>query len=228
MIILITNDDGIDAEGLGALEKAATGLGEIFVAAPAGPMSQVGHRVTTETPIRVENRGERRWAVDGTPADCVRVAIANLLPKRPDWVLSGINHGGNMGHDVYISGTIAAVREAAYHGLHGIAVSHYTRRDLALDWKLAARRTKSAVEGLMAEKLAPGEHWNVNLPHLREHQPEPELRRTQPEAAPLHVEFVETAEGLRYAGVYADRPREPGSDVAECFGGHISISKLRI
>lgn len=228
MIILITNDDGIDAEGLKALRNAASGLGEIFTVAPAGAMSQVGHRVTTERPIQVEERGERAWAVDGTPADCVRVAITKLLPQKPDWVLSGINHGGNLGHDIYISGTVAAVREAAFHGLRGIALSHYLRRDVPLDWELSGRRASAILEKLVEDQLQPGEHWNVNLPHLHEHEPEPDVQHTQPDTAPLPVDFEDSEEGLRYKGVYADRLRAPGSDVAVCFGGQISISKLKI
>ncbi|MEM1296436.1 MAG: 5'/3'-nucleotidase SurE [Verrucomicrobiota bacterium] len=228
MIILITNDDGIDADGLKALKKAASGLGEIFTVAPAGAMSQVGHRVTTEKPIPVEEIDERAWAVDGTPADCVRVAIKKLLPKKPDWVLSGINHGGNMGHDIYISGTIAAVREAAFHGLQGIALSHYLRNGVPLDWEVSGRRVTTILEKLLGDDLDPGEHWNVNLPHIHDHEPEPEVHHTEPDPAPLPVDFEDSAEGLTYRGVYAERLRAPGSDVAVCFGGQISVSKLKI
>ena len=135
MIALLSNDDGIDADGLTALRRIAEALfDEVWVVAPASQMSQIGHRVTTDTPIRYERRGERAFAIDGTPADCVRVALAHLLPVAPDWVLSGINHGGNLGrHDFAISGTVAAVREAAFQGIPGVTLSHYLRRGLRVD-----------------------------------------------------------------------------------------------
>src|SRR4051794_34816796 len=115
MILMLTNDDGIEAPGLSALEAAAEGVGERrIVVAPAGPQSGCGHAVTTHRPIRVDRRGESAFAVEGTPADCVRLAIHHLDPG-VDWVLSGINSGGNLGADVYHSGTVAAVREAVLH-----------------------------------------------------------------------------------------------------------------
>jgi len=126
VIILLCNDDGIEAEGLGALRRAAIRSfpGPRFLRwLLAGPMSMVGHRVTTHEPLAVERHGEWNWAVQGTPADCIRVALAHLLDAKPDWVLSGINHGGNLGQDIYISGTVAAAREAAYHGIPA-AFSH--------------------------------------------------------------------------------------------------------
>lgn len=111
MKLLLTNDDGIDADGLHALLTAVRGLGEPVVVAPAGPQSGVSHAVTTDGPVRVEPRGDGRFAVRGTPADCVRVVLHRLCPDA-GLVLSGINHGGNLGADVYYSGTVVAVREA--------------------------------------------------------------------------------------------------------------------
>jgi 5'-nucleotidase len=130
VIILLCNDDGIEAEGLAALRRAASQLfpeARIFTVAPATGMSQVGHRVTTHEPIPVTRLGERDWAVTGTPADCVRVALAHLLQVRPDWVFSGINHGGNLGQDIYISGTVAAAREAARSAARLAARQHQKR-----------------------------------------------------------------------------------------------------
>src|SRR4051812_38417238 len=124
MKLLLTNDDGIDADGLQALCDAARPLGEPVVAAPALPQSGVSHAVTTGTAFRVEPRGPGRFAVAGTPADCVRVGLHRLAPDAA-WVLSGVNHGGNLGADVYYSGTVAAVREAVLHGWPGVAFSHY-------------------------------------------------------------------------------------------------------
>ncbi len=120
MKLLLTNDDGIDADGLRTFLAASTGLGEPVVVAPAGPQSGVSHAVTTDSIVRVETRG-RGFAVHGTPADCVRIGLHWLCPDA-GLVLSGINHGGNLGADVYYSGTVAAVREAVLHGWSGIAL----------------------------------------------------------------------------------------------------------
>ena len=122
MRLLLTNDDGIDAAGLHALLNAVRELGEPVVVAPAGPQSGVSHAVTTGTAVRVDPRNEGRFAVHGTPADCVRVGLHRLCPDAK-LVLSGINHGGNLGADVYYSGTVAAVREGVIHGWPGIAIS---------------------------------------------------------------------------------------------------------
>src|SRR4051794_151318 len=105
MKFLLSNDDGIDAPGLQALLGAATALGEPVVVAPSGPQSGVSHAVTYEGALRVEGRGAGRFAVFGTPADCARVGLHRLVPEAK-WVLSGINQGGNLGADVYYSGTV--------------------------------------------------------------------------------------------------------------------------
>src|SRR5438876_12248711 len=138
MKLLLTNDDGIDAEGLAALADAAAPLGTILCVAPESHHSGCGHRVTTDRPLRLCRLGESRWSLDGTPADCVRVALAHVAAD-VDWVLSAVNHGGNLGVDVFHSGTVAAVREAALHGKPGIALSHYRRRGTEVpDWARVA------------------------------------------------------------------------------------------
>lgn len=232
MIILLCNDDGIEAEGLAALHRAAARAfpeAQLVTVAPAGPMSQVGHRVTTHEPLAVERQGPWEWAVDGTPADCVRVALTHILrEQRPDWVLSGINHGGNMGQDIYISGTVAAAREAAYHGVAAAAFSHYLKRDLDLRWDWAEDWVASVLAVMGCEGCSAGELWNVNLPHLEALEGMPEVIDAHPELAPLPVAFREGSRGLHYSGIYADRPRAIGSDVDICFQGKISRSRLRI
>src|SRR5690348_6939518 len=124
MRILLTNDDGIDAPGLNALYQAAVLLGEAILVGPLEAHSGCSHRVTTGKPIRVERQGSNRFAVAGTPADCVRLALYDLV-REVDWVLAGVNEGGNLGADVHHSGTVAAVREAVLHGRPGIALSQY-------------------------------------------------------------------------------------------------------
>jgi 5'-nucleotidase len=231
MIALLTNDDGIDADGLEALHSIASRhFDEIWVVAPVSQMSQIGHRVTTDTPIRFEARGERRFAVEGTPADCTRVALSCLLPQKPDWILSGINHGGNLGrHDFAISGTVAAVREAAFAGVKGIAFSHFLRRGLELDWEKAMERAERAMIALLNEPLDAEHFWNVNLPHPVPGGCEPELVYCEQERHPLHVVYEERIPGsLSYIGQYHDRPHIPGSDVDVCFGGDIAITQASI
>lgn len=231
MIALLSNDDGIDAAGLAALRRVAEAhFDEVWIVAPVSQMSQIGHRVTTDTPIRYERRGDREFAVEGTPADCIRVALAHLLPARPDWVLSGINHGGNLGrHDFVISGTVAAAREAAFQGIAGVTLSHYLRRGLAVDWEKAADRVATMIGGLLADPPDSGHFWNVNLPHPAPGEPEPEVVRCEQERHSLHVIYREDEPGLlRYAGDYHERLRVPGSDVDVCFGGHIAVTLASI
>lgn len=227
MIALLTNDDGIDAAGLAALHRVAVSLfDEVWVVAPDSQMSQIGHRVTTDTPIRYEERGHKRFAVTGTPADCTRIALACLMPVRPDWVLSGINHGGNLGrHDFAISGTVAAVREAAFAGIRGISLSHFLRRGVPLDWEKAAERVAPVIAGLLGVPLEDGHFWNINLPHPAPGEREPGVIHCGQERHSLHVHYVEKTPGeLSYAGDYHERPRVPGSDVDVCFGGDIAVT----
>src|SRR5262245_41246546 len=144
MKFLLTNDDGIDAPGLEALAQAAAALGHAVWIAPHIHLSGCSHRVTTGGPIRVEPRGENRFALDGTPADCVRIGLAHLAPE-VDWVLAGLNEGGNLGADVHHSGTVAAVREAALHGKPGIALSQYRKRGAEVDWARAIHWMQSVL-----------------------------------------------------------------------------------
>lgn len=123
MRFLLSNDDGILAHGLECLERAAAPLGETWVVAPDREQSAMSHSLTLHHPIRPMRRGDRRWQVDGTPTDCVMVAVEALLPERPDFVLSGVNHGQNLGEDVLYSGTVAAAMEGLALGIPSIAFS---------------------------------------------------------------------------------------------------------
>jgi 5'-nucleotidase len=123
MRFLCTNDDGILAHGLDCLVRAAEPLGEITVVAPDREQSATSHSLTLHHPVRPIQLGEHRWQVDGTPTDCVMLAIEALSPSRPDFVLSGVNHGPNMGEDVLYSGTVAAAMEGLALGVPSIAIS---------------------------------------------------------------------------------------------------------
>ncbi len=227
MKLLLTNDDGIDAEGLAALADAAASLGDLAWVAPDAPYSGCSHRVTTDRAIRVSRRADQRWAIDGTPADCARVALAHLTPA-VDCVLAGINHGGNLGADVFHSGTVAAVREAALHGKPGIALSHYRRRGLDVDWRRAVRWARQVLAMLLDRPWKPGTFWNVNLPHLGPGDPEPQIVLCPFDAGPLPLEFRADGDCLYYAGNYHERRRQCGSDVDVCFAGNIAVTVLAL
>src|SRR5438045_8580398 len=170
---LVTNDDGIGAAGLAALVSAAKNLGYPVVVAPVGPQSGVSHAVTWREGVRIEQRPDKSFAVHGTPADCTRLGLLRVVPDAK-WVLSGINHGSNLGADMHYSGTVAAVREAILHGWPGIAISHYRMKDVEVDWARATNWVTPILADLLAEPVEPGLYYNVNIPTRPPdpHQPE--------------------------------------------------------
>jgi 5'-nucleotidase len=226
MTIILTNDDGIDAPGIKALVQAVQGK-NFIVAAPKDHQSGCGHQVTTTRPISMQKRSDTEYAIAGTPADCIRIAITQIT-QDVKFVLSGINAGGNLGVDAYISGTVAAVREAAMHGIAGVAISHYRKAKQNFDWELAAKLTAEVLAELLHRPLEPGCFWNVNLPHLQSGEPEPELVFCQPCTKPLPVNYRIDGEDFFYVGEYSKRERTPGSDVEACFAGNIAITQLRV
>jgi 5'-nucleotidase len=189
-------------------------------------MSGCGHQVTTHQPIEIEPRSALCFAVAGTPVDCVRLALHSLAPE-VRWVLSGINAGGNLGTDVYHSGTVAAVREAAIRGLPGIALSHYIARGRVIDWSRAAEWAGRVLRRLMQLHWEPGTYWNVNLPHPAPGSPEPDLVFCDLDPSPLPADFRIEGKHALYTGNYQERLRRPGADVAVCFGGDISVTPVR-
>jgi 5'-nucleotidase len=170
MRILLTNDDGIYAPGLRALHTELKKLGPVSVIAPANEQSAVGHSITLLTPLLVQevqdaNQEFLGWAVEGRPADCVKLAILELLPEKPDLIVSGLNAGSNAGINVLYSGTVAAALEGAFIGITSIAVSlEYTTPKL--DFAKAAVYAREVVEQIMAHRPAAGTLFNVNIPSL--------------------------------------------------------------
>ena len=227
--LVLTNDDGIDAPGLTALLAATAGLGACRVVAPSGPYSGCGHVVTTHRPITIQRRDEGRYAVEGSPADCVRMAVHHLQPAF-DWVISGINAGGNLGTDLNHSGTVAAVREAVIHGRPGIAVSHYMARGRSIDWTRAAAWARPVLAQLLDTPWEPGTFWNVNLPHPEEGADTPEVVfcHVDPSPLPLTYRLVDDGKAAHYCGDYQRRARVVGGDIDVCFGGKIAVSLVRI
>lgn len=160
----MTNDDGIHAPGIGALAEAMRAVGDVTVVAPAREMSAVSHALTISEPLRFEHLEHRSFAVEGTPADCVNLAVGKLLPKPPDIVVSGINRGANVGDDIAYSGTVAGAREAAMLGVASIAVSLATREEEA-DYSIAARFAAELSKTVVAKgRWARRTFLNVNVP----------------------------------------------------------------
>ena len=227
MTIILTNDDGIDAPGIRALQQAISETSTSIIVAPKQPHSGCGHQVTTNQGIKLEKRSLTEYALSGTPTDCTRLAI-KMIATNTKLVLSGINAGGNLGTDVYISGTVAAVREAAIHGIPGIAISHWIKKPLVIDWSVATRWTSRVLEDLLTRPTPPGSFWNVNLPHLEPDQPEPKIILCEPSIAPLPVDFRVEGDTYHYQGEYAKRDRVAGTDVDICFGGNIAVTLIRL
>ncbi|MEO8604004.1 MAG: 5'/3'-nucleotidase SurE [bacterium] len=226
MRFIITNDDGIEAAGIAALVEAATEFGEPLVVAPAGPQSGVGHKVTTTSDIRVDRLAPQRWRVEGTPADCARLALT-VLAADATWLLAGINHGGNLGADIYTSGTVAAVREAALLGYRAVAVSHYVGRGRSIDWELATRRLTPVLRTLLLQPLEPGHFWNVNLPHPAD-DVAPAIEFCGLDTRPHGIRYRRDGNSYAYIGDYHTRPRQRGRDVDVCMSGRIAVTKVTL
>lgn len=227
MKFLLSNDDGIEAAGLAALCEAAQIQGDCVVAAPAGPQSGSSHAVTWDRPVRIEERGAGRFAVHGTPADCARLGLLRIAPDAV-WVLSGINHGGNLGADVHYSGTVAAIREAVLHGWPGIAFSQYLR-GTPVDWNRTASWASRALAELLPRPARPGLFYNVNFPDLPPDAPEPELVFCPLDPNPLPLSYRHEADGGHvYDGIYSNRLRTAGADVDVCFNGRIAVTEIRL
>jgi 5'-nucleotidase len=227
MKIILTNDDGIDAPGLAALNNVCRAWGETFVVAPSVCHSSMSHRVTTLEPIPVIEENATRFRVEGTPADCTRLALKCLVPGA-DWVIAGINRGGNLGADTYLSGTVAAAREAALLGVRSVAISHYVGRGRTLNWKAAERRAGLAIAHVIANPPKPGQFWNINLPHPGDDDADCELSLCPLDYGPLAVRYEKVGEAYRYCGDYHQRPAVLGHDVAECFGGKIAATLIPV
>lgn len=227
MKFLITNDDGIEAEGLAAMEAALEGLGTATILAPDRHLSGCSHQATTHRPLHLQAVAPGRHALDGTPVDCTRVAVAHLAPD-VEWVFSGINEGGNLGHDVYLSGTVAAVREAVLLGKSGIAISQYRRSRRPVRWDVSARWARGVVQTLLARGPRPGRFWNVNLPDPDTEVDLPEVVYCKLDPAALPVCFELQDGRLHYRAVYQQRSQMPGRDVEVCFSGRIAVTELSL
>lgn len=193
MRILLTNDDGVYAPGLRAMRRELQKLGDVTVVAPAGEQSAVGHSITLLTPLITqevvdENQVPMGHAVEGRPADCVKLALLELLKEPPDVIISGLNAGSNAGINVLYSGTVAAAVEGAFFRCTSIAVSLQTARPKPPNFPLAAEYGRRVIEQILAHPLSKGMLFNVNIPSL-ERGPIRGIRVVRQNIAPYQEKF---------------------------------------
>ena len=199
--ILVTNDDGVRSEGIHELARAVARLGEVVVVAPNVEASAIGHALTLRRPLRVEQREPNVYEVDGTPTDCVNVAITRLLDAPPDLILSGINKGYNLGDDVTYSGTVAGAMEGALLGIPSIAVSLERTRG-SYDFRPAAAGAAQVAERILAGSALPARTFlNINVP-ARQAQGHPhhragEAATTSPSSTSAPIRAARTTTGSR-------------------------------
>src|SRR5437762_516711 len=232
--ILVTNDDGIHAPGLAALEAALAALGEVTVSAPEREMSATSQSISLHSPLRVHALDERHFAVAGTPADAVILALHHLMPEKPDLVVSGINPGGNLGENVVYSGTVAGAMEAVLHAVSSFAISLCSRKQT--DFSGAASFAARLAAKVLEEGLPPGVMLNVNVPRGL-----PRSNRGEP----IGVRFARQSQKISQARVREQKdPRgrkyfwldesvdlgqvEPDSDYAAVLAGEIAITPLQV
>jgi 5'-nucleotidase len=230
--ILLTNDDGIFAPGLAALERELRQIGNVTIVAPAIEQSGVGHSVTYLTPLvtREVLEGQRRrgWAVEGSPADCVKLGVFELSPRRPDLVVSGINGGLNAGINVLYSGTVAAAIEGAFFGIPSIAVSLEERPHS--DRPKAARLARQVIEKLLQRNRAVPELYNLNIP-LAALEGTPELRVVPMSVVRYGEHFERRTDPLGRAYYWATNsppppPTEHETDLTALAKGMVTLTPL--
>lgn len=228
--ILLTNDDGVGAEGIRALEEAIKPLTDnLWVVAPLQEMSATSHALSLRTPIRFNQLGERRFAVVGTPADCVILALNKLMPTLPDLTISGINRGGNMGENVFYSGTLAAAFESMLNRVpaFGISVSSRTEFNYDVAAPFAARLTEKLLQDM--EPIKSGTLLNVNVPHPWKNGVR--ITRQSRKVTKNLLKEGRDPRGQPYFWIHEeiDLTRiQPDTDYAAILDGAISVTPMRI
>ena len=232
MLTLLTNDDGICAPGRAALERALRRISEVSVVAPSTEQSGVGHAITFLTPLTAkeifEGSRSRGWAVDGSPADAVKLGISEFCPRRPDIVVSGINGGLNAGINVLYSGTVAAAVEGAFFGITSIAVS--LEYDEHADFDRAAEIAIDVIGELLARRPPAGSLYNINIP-TRALAGSPRLRVVPMSTARYGEAFERRVDprGRAYYWATNDPPPPPSphdSDVTALAAGDVTLTPL--
>jgi len=226
--ILVTNDDGVRSDGIHALADAVRRLGEVTVVAPNVEASAIGHALTLRRPLRMEQLGEGVYEVDGTPTDCVNIALTQLFDGRIDLVVSGINKGYNIGDDITYSGTVAGAMEAALLGIPGIAVS--LERTLGIyDFSASAGAAATVAEAVLRGGLAARTFLNLNVP-----PGQPKGMRVTFQAKRNHVTVVNPRQDPRGRPYYwieeGENEWEPHdrSDYQAVKDGYVSVTPLQL
>src|SRR6202049_4072955 len=226
--ILLTNDDGYQAEGLRALAEAFEGLATVSIVAPSKEQSGTAQSLTLRQPIVCNRIAEREWAIEGTPADCVIVALHKLLPEKPDMVISGINHGANLGENVYYSGTVGAAREGALHHIPSVAMS-LCSKGAKVKFESAARVARSAADLILKEGLPDQVLLNVNVPEPW--SGEVKFTRQSKKITRNQLSEGKDPRGRTYYWLFEqriDKDVAPDSDYAAIFAGAVSITPLHL
>jgi 5'-nucleotidase len=231
-LILLSNDDGVRAPGIQAAEEALRPLGDVVVAAPDRERSATSHSISLDRPLRAEEERPGVFSIDGTPVDCVYLALLHLVPRRPDLVVSGINHGYNLGSDVFYSGTVAAAVEGALRGVAGIAMSLERRRHP--EFGPAAAVLRRLAEAALARRdsddgLPPGKVLNVNVPSGDVKAFEVTFLGRR-----VYRDLVDVRHDLRGRAYYwiggpeAEAEDLPGSDMSAVKAGRASVTPLML
>jgi 5'-nucleotidase len=226
--ILLTNDDGYQAPGLRALAAALQSFASVSIVAPSQEQSGAAQSLTLRRPIVCQQIAEREWAVDGTPADCVIVALHKLLPEKPDMVISGINHGANLGENVYYSGTVGAAREAALHHIPAVAMS-LCSKSATVKFESAARVARSAAELILQEGLPDQVLLNINVPEPW--SGEVKFTRQSKKITRNQLSEGKDPRGRSYFWLFEqriDKDVAPDTDYAAIFSGSVSITPLHL
>lgn len=230
MMILVSNDDGIQSEGILALEEKLQRLGEVYTVAPDRVQSSMSHAITLHRPLRVKEVGPRRFAVNGTPTDCVKLALTGLLPSKPALVVSGINIGPNLGDDIIYSGTVSAAVEGTLLEVPAIAVSLVTLQNSSFE--VAAEFAGTLAARVLEKGLPSGTLLNVNVPPL----PAQEVKgwRLTRQGKRRYIEqVVERIDprGEKYYWIGGDDlgfDKEDGTDCMAIHEGYISVTPLQV
>jgi 5'-nucleotidase len=227
--ILVTNDDGVHSEGIKVLANALRHVGDVTIVAPMQEASAIGHALTLRRPLRIEPIGPKTFGIDGTPTDCVNLAISHIIKAKPDLIVSGINKGWNLGDDVTYSGTVSGALEGALLGIPGIAIStqNFHRRN-EFEFEPSAKAAATVAEVVLERGIPKFTFLNINVPH----GPNKGFRITV-QARRNHITVVDERIDPRHRAYYwieeGENEWEPHdrSDYQAVRDGYISITPLQ-